>query len=740
MSFTLHEPPLPELLAPAGSPDALYAAVGGGADAVYLGGTHLNARMNAHNFDKATLEDGVRYAHKAGSRVYLTLNTMVYDREIPEALDAAYEAAECGVDGLIVADLGIANAIRKVIPSLPLHASTQASAHNAYAGQALADWGFSRFVMAREASLEDIRHAVLHSGMEVEIFVHGALCVSHSGQCLFSSMVGGRSGNRGLCAQPCRLPYCAEGCKGRPQNEYPLSLKDLSLARHVPSLIDAGVASLKIEGRMKSPAYVGGVVSVWRKLLDERRAATDEEMRHLSELFSRDGFTDGYFNQCISPDMLGMRDEEAKSVTAKAEKQVRTDKPVGHLPLNMSVTAKADKPLSLTLTSPLYRQGHESNRTVSVTVYGDIPEAALNRPTDEDTLQKQLTRLGGSDYAPASLSIALDDGLMIPVSKLNALRRAAVEALDTARDAAFASLPASRNAISAAHQPAASVHSPADISSYCTARFRRPSQIPSEAESFFQVIYLPLDTWKPADEGQAERGVILPPVCFDREVPEVKAALAKVLQDGARHLLLSNVGHLPLVEEVLQSIPNISPRSVVLHGDFRYNIGNSRTSALLLQKGFADLLLSPELTEPKLRDLCRTDPRAAGAVVYGRMPLMLLEKCLITSLYPTGKIKKDQPLPFGKCGEACAICHKDQAAMTDRRGMTFPVLREYPHRNLVVNSLPLCMTDKEDVLDRLGVIQRHYIFTTESPSDVCRILQAAKEHKPLGRDVRRIPK
>jgi len=213
---------LPELLAPAGSPDALYAALGAGADAVYLGGTHLNARMNAHNFDRTALSEGVSFAHQAGGRVYLTLNTLVYDRELTEALNAAYEAAECGVDGLIVADTGAALAIRKALPSLPLHASTQASAHNAMGGQALAKRGFCRYVLAREASLEDMKAAVLHSGIEVEVFVHGALCVSHSGQCLFSSLVGGRSGNRGLCAQPCRLPYTPKGLKGKLQNEYPL--------------------------------------------------------------------------------------------------------------------------------------------------------------------------------------------------------------------------------------------------------------------------------------------------------------------------------------------------------------------------------------------------------------------------------------------------------------------------------------------------------------------------------------
>ncbi len=732
---------LPELLAPAGSPEALASAVGAGADAVYLGGTHLNARMNAHNFDKTALSEGVDFAHQAGVRVYLTLNTMVYDRELTEALEAAHEAAACGVDGLIVADVGAAMAIHKAIPSLPLHASTQASAHNTYGGQALARRGFCRYVLAREASLEDMKAAVKNSGIEVEVFVHGALCVSHSGQCLFSSLVGGRSGNRGLCAQPCRLPYTVEGLKGKPQNEYPLSLKDLSLARHLPSLIDAGVSSLKIEGRMKSPEYVGGVVSIWRRLLDERRGATDEEMVALSELFSRDGFTDGYYCQCISPNMLGMRSEEAKAVTAKAEKQVRTDKPGGYLPLDMSVSVKADEPLTLTVSAPLFRQGGESNQAVTFTATGTVPDTALNRPTDRETLQKQLSRLGGSHYRLNRLTVSLDDGLMVPISQINALRRAAVEGLDEARKTTAQSVVSQRNATCRATDPLShEITATEEAPVIHTARFRRPEQIPAEAERFFHLIYLPMDTWQPPKEGEAERGVILPPVAFDREIPAVKDKLTDTVKHGARHFLLSNEGHLPLMQEILAENPDVDAEQIVFHGDFRLNVGNRLSAAHLLSNGYGDLILSPELTQPRLRDLCTLSPKAAGAVVYGRMPLMLLEKCLITSLYPTGKIKKDQPLPFGKCGEACAICHKDQAAMVDRRGMTFPVLREYPHRNLVVNSLPLSMTDKGDVLDRLGITQRHYIFTVETADEVSTVIKAAKEGKALNREVRRLPK
>ena len=306
---------LPELLCPAGSPLALDAAIEGGADAVYLGGLGFNARMNASNFSADDLVSGNRRAHAHGVKVYLTLNTQVYDRELGDYLRAAAFAQSAGADALIVADLGGAAAIHRALPNLALHASTQACAHSAASGEELAKLGFSRMVVARELSLANLRSAVQHSPIEIEAFIHGALCVCHSGGCLFSSLVGGRSGNRGECAQPCRLPYRTP--KGR--SDYPLSLKDLSLARHVPALIDAGPASLKIEGRMRSPEYVLRVARIWRCLLDEGRAANEDEMRLLAEAFSRDGFTDGYFTSRIGHSMLGVRSEADKQAGRSLE-------------------------------------------------------------------------------------------------------------------------------------------------------------------------------------------------------------------------------------------------------------------------------------------------------------------------------------------------------------------------------------------------------------------------------------
>ena len=275
---------LPELLAPAGSFEALVAAVEAGADAIYVGGTSYGARAYAKNFDNDELLRAVRYCHLFGVKLYVTVNTLTHDLEMSALSDYVAYLYKIGVDAVIAADLGVIREIRKRVPKLPVHASTQCSVHNVKGAEVIAALGCERVVPARELSLENIRILVEKSPVEVEIFLHGALCVCYSGQCLMSSLVGGRSGNRGECAQPCRLPY---------NGKYPLSLKDLSLASHIPEIIESGVSSLKIEGRMKSPKYVFGVTRIYRRLLDEGRAANVEEERELQRIFSRDGFTDG---------------------------------------------------------------------------------------------------------------------------------------------------------------------------------------------------------------------------------------------------------------------------------------------------------------------------------------------------------------------------------------------------------------------------------------------------------------
>ena len=773
MSLNRQPPRLPELLAPAGSPEALEAAITAGADAVYLGGSRFNARMNAHNFDAGALREAVTHAHRMGGRVYLTLNTLVWDRELSDALEAAYEAAVAGVDALIIADLGAAALIRRALPALPLHASTQLSGHNAAAGQVLADFGFTRFVIARETSLSDLAAAVRSNPLEVEVFIHGALCVSHSGQCLFSSVVGGRSGNRGECAQPCRLPY---GCGGshtappirdsrreqsrpapkgkRPDRgdrrspdpaaeNYPLSLKDLSLAGHVPALIESGVSSLKIEGRMKSPAYVSGVTAIWRKLLDENRAATPEETAALEDLFSRGGFTDGYQVGKVDRSMMGVRTESDKDRTAAAEKAALSARHRPHLPLSVTLTATEGQPVTLTAEAPLFRCQNTAP-VRSVTVKGNIPDAAEAAPLTAEAAEKQLTRTGGTPYRAASVTTRIDGGLTLPLSHLNALRREALEALDAARmDAmprpAEGYTPLSPNTVAEEilrAVPRDESHGATAVQR--TARFYTPEQITPAAIEYFDLLYLPLGKAHPAAVPADKRGILLPPVIFDREAEAVRAELTAALEGGIRHILVGNIGHLPPVRAAVAAC-GLSGE-VTLHGDLRLNAANTPAAARLLSLGLTDLILSPELTLPRMRDLSAAlseqgHPTATAAVVYGRLPLMLLEKCAIREIYRHMK-------PDAVCRE---VCGKNAAVLKDRMGKEFPVLREASpagkgHRNLVCNSLPTGMSDRSDDLSRAHLAGHHFLFTVESPREVDRVIAAYREGKPIGGEVRRMLK
>ncbi len=668
---------LPELLAPVGSPEALCAAIAAGADAVYFGGNAFNARLRAHNFDDDAVAKAISLCHAHGVKAYMTFNTLVTDRELPNFLAAAEKAYLAGVDALIVADLGAASLLHEAFPALPLHASTQCSAHDLAGVHALAEQGFCRVVPARELPAQDIALLSQTSGVEIEIFVHGALCVSHSGQCLFSSLVGGRSGNRGECAQPCRLP----DAKGK----YPLSLKDLCLAREIPFFIEKGVHSLKIEGRLKSPTYVYEVVSIYRRLLDERRGATDKEIATLDAIFSRSGFTDGYFKEKIGHRMLGVRTEADKK---KAAERTFTEADLPPLSLDLDFIMKRDEPISLTL----------KNGAKAATVTGDIPLAAQNAPMDAEAVKKNLCRFGGTPYTVGHIRARVEDGLMVPVSRLNALRRAALSAL-AEQEPRPSALPTTQKKAAG------------EKSTTPSARFEEPAQITPAAMAYFPIRYLPLHRFEEADAEKAN-GVVIPPVILDSEWEKARLSLKKAAQRGAKHALVGNVGHLALALEA----------GLVPHADFRLNITNGRSLATVLEMGFADALLSPELTLPQIRDIkgnCDT-------IVYGRVPLMLLEKCV--------------GLEVGDC----SLCANGKNHLTDRRGEKFPVFRlpslcrDGHHRNILCNSRPTVMSDRRRDLLGAGLRGGHYIFTVESPAEVDCVLCAYRDGLPLGDRVRRI--
>ena len=669
---------LPELLCPAGSPDALDAAIEGGADAVYLGGAAFNARMNAKNFGGDALRSAVLRAHAYGVKVYLTLNTLVTDRELPAYLSSAREALHASVDALIVADLGGISALRQAFPGVELHASTQMSAHHSHMGHELNRLGFTRMVIARETSAENIKAIVQRSPIEVEIFIHGALCVSHSGQCLFSSMVGGRSGNRGECAQPCRLPYSCNGCAKNSKNGYPLSLKDLSLAAHVPELIEAGVASLKIEGRMKSPEYVRDTARIWRRLLDERRAATPKELQELASIFSRGGLTDGYYTSAINRRMLGVRSDANKSESRALAPFTGITR---RLPLSLQVTLQRNRPATLSL----------SDGTHTVTAVGDIPMNAINAPLSRETVERNLSKFGGTPYVADEISLTMDEGLMLPISRLNDLRRRALLSLEDVKSTSV--LPE--------EQPFEAQSVSGTRISLRSARFYDPTQITPRAKDFFDRLYLPAHKYT-----SDANGVVLPPVVFDSDDSRVLQMLKSAAEQGARYALVGNIGHLSLVRRA-----GLTPV-----GDFRLNVTNTQTVAALERMGISSVILSPELSLPRLRDIQGN----TEAIVYGRLPLMTLEKCLIRDLAD------------------CKTCDAGSFVLRDRRGFSFPVLREWEHRNLLCNSLPTNMSDKEDELLRARVTAQHFLFTTESATDVDAVISAFSSHSPLPFPVRRI--
>lgn len=655
---------LPELLAPAGDLEALYAAVEAGADAIYVGGKRFGARAFAKNFDDEELKRAVRYCHLHGVKLYVTVNTLIFDREIGELSDFAAFLYEIGVDAIIVADLGALKIIKERVPDLELHASTQMCVHSTEGAKTAAELGCSRVVLARELALSDIDEITADAPAETEVFLHGALCVCHSGQCLFSSLVGGRSGNRGECAQPCRLPYNG----GR----YPLSLSDLSLADHIQELISSGTASLKIEGRMKSADYVYGVTRIYRRLLDEGRNASAKEKAELARIFSRGGFTDGYFTGKYSG-MTGVRTEEDKSKTR--ELSGKTFAPMKKR-VRASAVFKIGMPAELTLTA--------NGRAVRVT--GDTVREAISAPLCDDEVRQRLSKMGNTllELYPEDIELTLDDGANLSPGAVNALRRSAAEKFESAEE---------RKMPPSAHKrlhPLAN-----DIEK--TALFLRPevlTELKDDALREFDAIFAPLF----ADDAVFEvaNGVYLPPVLRNSDFAAAEKRLAELKEKGVLYTLVGNLGHIHLSLGA-----GFEPVA-----DFRMNVTNSYTRRVLSELGVRRAILSSELDIPKARDV-------GGAVVsYGRIPLMLTERCFISESFSCSE-----------CGET---------ALTDRRGKRFPMLREYAHRNLILNSETTYMADRAQEL-RSARLTSHFIFSTETADEVERVVVAYAESLPYER-------
>ncbi len=658
---------LPELLAPAGSFEALVAAVEAGADAVYVGGKRFGARAFAKNFDSEELSLAVKYCHLHSVKLYVTVNTLCLDLEMKDVVEYAAFLWKIGVDALIIADLGAIREIRKHVPSLPLHASTQMSVHNSLGADEAFSLGCERVVLARECSVEDITEITEKSKPEIEVFLHGALCVCHSGQCLFSSMVGGRSGNRGECAQPCRLPFAG--------GKYPLSLKDLSYAGHIPALIKSGVASLKIEGRMKSPTYVYTVTKIFRRLLDEGRSATDGEWEALKKAFSRGGFTDGYLKGKPQSVELGIRSEENKAESRENEKPFTVNKKK----VFATVKILNGHPAEMTLFDG---EGKE------VSVKGQTPEKAENAPLSEGGVKERLSKMGNTylSLAAEDINLTLDEGLNLAPSALNALRRAAAEAFeDTSREEISLDYTLPKFSFNQRKMTTAT------ILGY------NPS-LPKAIEDF-DAVFVSLF----AENKGCANGVYLPPVVMNSELSSVRNALSSLDKEQIKYALVSNLGQIALAKEF----------SLIPICDFRLNVTNRLTYKTLSEMGVSNIILSPEITLPQARDI------GGSVIVYGRIPLMITERC------------------FMKDNGGCGRCSK--LSLEDRKGEKFPMIREFDHRSLILNSKITYMGDKRQLLDKNRISSYHFIFSTENEEKIKNALLSFKQGKALSTsDVRRV--
>lgn len=677
-----------ELLSPAGSPEALRVAVQSGCGAVYLGWGNFNARRSAKNFSDEEFADAIRYCHLRGVRVFLTLNTLLTDRELPLALDAARTACRLGVDSVLVQDWGLFALLREALPDLPLHASTQMSVFTAGGANEVYGDGCERVVLARECSREDTAAICKACPAEIEIFGHGALCMCYSGQCEMSALIGGRSGNRGTCAQPCRLPY---GVNEKAAGGHPLSLKDANLADYVQELEQMGVACLKLEGRMKRSEYVAVITGIYRRLLDEKRGPSREESRQLEAAFSRSGFTDGYYKGRTGPEMFGTRPENApepKELFARA-KAGYSREDSRRVPVDMVCTLRAGEPVSLTASAG----GHV------VRAEGPTPEEARNRALTAEELQSRLEKTGGTVFRPRETRVELEEGLMLPASAVNALRRQALEGLE----AALAQPPVRRTGTPSPLPQA----QPGPDAPVLTCSIMRPEQL-TEPLAQCETVYVPAELLEKLD---LDRWAEMTHICA--VLPRIfrtedQAALRALLQRHREHLsavAIGNLGHLPIAESL----------GLPLWGDLGLNLFNSESLLFWKELGLEAAAVSMELRWQQLRDLRKVLP--CEAVVYGRLPLMIMENCVIRNelgCRDAGRDYADRS-PACRCGQ--------ENVLVDRTGAQFPLVGQWGHRCEIENSKVLFLADKPE-WRQLGLTRARLRFTTESPEECVRVLRA----------------
>ena len=665
-----------EVLSPCGGYETLIAALKTGTDAVYLGSKRFSERASAHNFDEGELERAVYECHLRGVKLYQAINTVVTDDELPLLFDELKTACKLGIDGIITQDLCLPLIVRECCPGLPIHSSTQMTVHSRAGVEAVKALGFSRAVLARELP-KDIISRLTALGIETEVFVHGALCMSVSGQCYMSAVIGQRSANRGMCAQACRLP--ASAAKG--QERYDLSLKDMSYVPYLRELDEMGVSSLKIEGRMKRPEYVAAACDACNKAL----CGEKPDMKTLEDVFSRGGFSDGYYYHKTGKAMFGTRTKENVRAANEAFPKIHELYRAEHKYARVSFCLYAHEGERAWLTA-------SDQNGVSVTVTGDTVQTALNRPLDTEYIQKQLSKLGDTIYEPDKVSADLSKSAMIPASALNALRREACVELDKARARANTKVYdlSPRGFEKETHKKAAGQQlrifvsdvkrlenvDTSDISLICI--------LPEQAE---KALKMGLDVKKLALVGER--------FTFDEDEELSRIRSAKAL--GVSRLIATNIAHLQIARELDMSVS----------ADFGLNVTNSLSAVQLAKMGALDITLSFELKAAKLQKI--SSPVPVGVFAYGRLPLMLTVNCPIRQEIGCKGCKKEL---FDRTGRAFRIkCSKQKGYVE------------------ILNSEKLVMSDKLKDISFADFLSLY--FTDESAQEISAVIKAYKEGTSL---------
>ena len=655
-----------------------------------MGMGNFNARRGAKNFTDEEFERAVRYCRIRGCKVYVTLNTLINDREVESALDSARLASECGADGIIIQDLGLIAAVRQHLPDIPLHASTQMSIHNLAGVEAAAELGLTRAVLARELSLDQIRYITQNAPIETEIFVHGALCFCHSGQCYMSALIGQRSGNRGMCAQPCRLQYSLGGR----MDDHPLSLKDNCLIDRLQEIEDAGVACIKIEGRMKRPEYTAIVTRIYANALKEHRQPTAEELEQLERVFSRQGFTQGYFNG-DREDMFGVRgevDPDAGQLFAQARKGY-SDGELRRVPVHFYTVAEKGQPIRAIAFDD---DGHKAVAS------GRVPEKARGQGLSSAYLTEQMFKTGGTPYNVVENKAQTDPGLFLPAAAINELRRNLLADLSEQRGT-----PPRRRMGPIPSKPKGTPPGvdPAMIFQVLNAEQLTPELAALKPKYLYvpmTVMYEYFDLLEPFEEHGTVPVAVLPRVITDDEEPRVRETLEKLFDYGINEALVGNLGHAMLAKSV----------GLNVRGDFGLNVFNSLTMEMVKQAGFLSATASFELRIAQIRDLSKT--LDTEMIVYGRLPLMVSDQCVIRH-------------SSGRC--SCAV----PAQMSDRMGAVFPVVKEYGCRNVIYNAHKLYLADKAEDLYSAGLWGMRMLFTTETPREcleVAKVYLGQSDYQP----------